>query len=192
MKLRELLGSKKAASADELQSALDDIEARTGELASKKAETEGLLHAARIENAFGDNGEKVRALRLELDEIGEKIQGLVIVQGDLEEKLIEARERERGERLEAIDREINDLFAKRQKAVGEMYKALARTGEAIWLVYGGQRGNIIDAIGNLDLVRIQHDAEFRQIANGHRAIAKTSLAATLADLREEARTLRGE
>jgi hypothetical protein len=192
MKLRELLGSKKAASADELQSALDDIEARTGELASKKAETEGLLHAARIENAFGDNGEKVRALRDELDEIGEKIQALAIVQGDLEEKLIEARERERGERLEAIDGEIEALFAKRQKAVGEMYKALARTGEAIWLVYGGQRGNIIDAIGNLDLVRIQHDAEFRQIANGHRAIAKTSLAATLADLREEARTLRGE
>jgi hypothetical protein len=192
MKLRELLGSKKAASADELQSALDDIEARNGELASKKAETEGLLHAARIENAFGDNGEKVRALRLELDEIGEKIQALAIVRADLNEKLIEARERERVERLEAIDREINDLFAKRQKAVGEMYKALARTGEAIWLVYGGQRGNIIDAIGNLDLVRIQHDAEFRQIANGHRAIAKTSLAATLADLREEARTLRGE
>jgi hypothetical protein len=192
MKLRELLGSKKAASADELQSALDDIEARTGELASKKAETEGLLHAARIENAFGDNGEKVRALRDELDEIGEKIQALAIVQGDLEEKLIEARERERGERLEAIDREINDLFAKRPKAVGEMYKALARAGETIWLVYGGQRGNIIDAIGNLDLVRIQHDAEFRQIANGHRAIAKTSLAATLADLWEEARTLRGE
>jgi hypothetical protein len=192
MKLRELLGSKKAASADELQSALDDIEARTGELASKKAETEGLLHAARIENAFGDNGEKVRALRDELDEIGEKIQALAIVQGDLEEKLIEARERERGERLEAIDREINDLFAKRPKAVGEMYKALARAGETIWLVYGGQRGNIIDAIGNLDLVRIQHDAEFRQIANGHKAIPKTSLAATLADLREEARTLRGE
>jgi hypothetical protein len=192
MKLRELLGSTKAASADELQSALDDIEARTGELASKKAEVAKALHAARIENAMGDAGEKVRALRDELDEIGEKIQALAIVQGDLEEKLIEARERERGERLEAIDREINDLFAKRPKAVGEMYKALARAGETIWLVYGGQRGNIIDAIGNLDLVRIQHDAEFRQIANGHRAIAKTSLAATLADLREEARTLRGE
>jgi seryl-tRNA synthetase len=192
MKLRELLGSTKAASADELQSALDDIEARTGELASKKAETEGLLHAARIENAMGDAGEKVRALRLELDEIGEKIQALAIVQGDLEEKLIEARERERGERLVAINGEIEALFAKRAKAVGEMYKALARAGEAIWLVYGGQRGNIIDAIGNLDLVRIQHDAEFRQIANGHRAIGKTSLAATLADLREEARTLRGE
>jgi hypothetical protein len=186
------LGSTKAASADELQSALDDIEARTGELASKKAEVAKALHAARIENAMGDAGEKVRALRDELDEIGEKIQALAIVQGDLEEKLIEARERERGERLEAIDREINDLFAKRPKAVGEMYKALARAGETIWLVYGGQRGNIIDAIGNLDLVRIQHDAEFRQIANGHRAIAKTSLAATLADLREEARTLRGE
>jgi hypothetical protein len=192
MKLRELLGSTKAASADELQSALDDIEARTGELASKKAEVAKALHAARIENAMGDAGEKVRALRDELDEIGEKIQALAIVQGDLEEKLIEARERERGERLEAIDREINDLFAKRPKAVGEMYKALARAGETIWLVYGGQRGNIIDAIGNLDLVRIQHDAEFRQIANGHRAIAKTSLAATLADLWEEARTLRGE
>jgi seryl-tRNA synthetase len=192
MKLRELLGSKKAASADELQSALDDIEARTGELASKKAATEGLLHAARIENAFGDNGEKVRALRDELDEIGEKIQALAIVRADLEEKLIEARERERGERLEAINGEIEALFARRQKAVGEMYKALARAGEAIWLVYGGQRGNIIDAIGNLDLVRIQHDAEFRQIANGHKAIPKECLAATLADLREEARTLRGE
>jgi DNA repair exonuclease SbcCD ATPase subunit len=192
MKLRELLGSKKAASADELQSALDDIEARNTELASKKAETEGLLHAARIENAMGDAGEKVRALRDELDEIGEKIQALAIVQGDLEEKLIEARERERGERLEAINGEIEDLFARRQKAVSEMYKALARAGEAVWMVYGGQRGNIIDAFGHLDLVRIQHDAEFRQIANGHRAIAKTSLAATLADLREEARTLRGE
>jgi seryl-tRNA synthetase len=192
MKLRELLGSKKAASADELQSALDDIEARNGELASKKADVAKALHAARIENAMGDAGEKVRALRDELDEIGEKIQALAIVQGDLEEKLIEARERERGERLVAINGEIEALFARRQKAVGEMYKALARTGETIWLVYGGQRGNIIDAIGNLDLVRIQHDAEFRQIANGHRAIAKTSLAATLADLREEARTLRGE
>jgi small-conductance mechanosensitive channel len=192
MKLRELLRSKKAASADELQSALDDIEARNGELASKKAETEGLLHAARIENAFGDNGEKVRALREELDDLNEKIQALAIVQGDLEEKLIEARERERGERLEAINGEIEALFARRQKAVGEMYKALARAGEAIWLVYGGQRGNIIDAIGNLDLVRIQHDAEFRQIANGHKAIPKECLAATLADLREEARTLRGE
>jgi seryl-tRNA synthetase len=192
MKLRELLGSKKAASADELQSALDDIEARTGELASKKAETEGLLHAARIENAFGDNGEKVRALRDELDEIGEKIQALAIVRADLKEKLIEARERERGERLEAINGEIEALFARRQKAVSEMYKALARAGEAVWMVYGGQRGNIIDAFGHLDLVRIQHDAEFRQIANGHKAIGKTSLAATLADLREEARTLRGE
>jgi seryl-tRNA synthetase len=192
MKLRELLGSKKAASADELQSALDDIEARNTELASKKAETEGLLHAARIENAMGDAGEKVRALRDELDEIGEKIQALAIVQGDLEEKLIEARERERGERLVAINGEIEALFAKRAKAVGEMYKALARASEAVWMVYGGQRGNIIDAFGHLDLVRIQHDAEFRQIANGHRAIGKTSLAATLADLREEARTLRGE
>jgi seryl-tRNA synthetase len=192
MKLRELLGSTKAASADELQSALDDIEARNTELASKKAETEGLLHAARIENAMGDAGEKVRALRLELDEIGEKIQALAIVQGDLEEKLIEARERERGERLVAINGEIEALFAKRAKAVGEMYKALARASEAVWMVYGGQRGNIIDAFGHLDLVRIQHDAEFRQIANGHRAIGKTSLAATLADLREEARTLRGE
>jgi hypothetical protein len=150
------------------------------------------LHAARIENAFGDNGEKVRALRLELDEIGEKIQALDIVRADLNEKLIEARERERGERLVAINGEIEALFAKRQKAVGEMYKALARASEAIWLVYGGQRGNIIDAMENLDLVRIQHDAEFRQIANGHKAIPKTSLAATLADLREEARTLRGE
>jgi hypothetical protein len=192
MKLRELLGSKKAASADELQSALDDIETRTGELASKKAETEGLLHAARVENAMGDAGEKVRALRLELDEIGEKITGLAIVQGDLKEKLIEARERERGERLEAINGEIEALFARRQKAVSEMYKALARAGEAVWMVYGGQRGNIIDAFGHLDLVRIQHDAEFRQIANGHKAIGKTSLAGTLADLREEARTLRGE
>jgi hypothetical protein len=192
MKLRELLGSKKAASADELQSALDDIEARNGELASKKADVAKALHAARVENAMGDAGEKVRALRLELDEIGEKITGLDIVRADLNEKLIEARERERGERLVAINGEIEALFAKRQKAVGEMYKALARTGEAIWLVYGGQRGNIIDAIGNLDLVRIQHDAEFRQIANGHKAIPKTSLAATLADLREEARTLRGE
>jgi hypothetical protein len=186
------LGSKKAASADELQSALDDIEARTGELALKKAEVAKALHAARIENAFGDNGEKVRALRLELDEIGEKIQALAIVRADLEEKLTEARERERGERLEAINGEIEALFAKRQKAVGEMYKALARAGEAVWMVYGGQRGNIIDAMGHLDLVRIQHDAEFRQIANGHKAIGKTSLAGTLADLREEARTLRGE
>jgi hypothetical protein len=192
MKLRELLGSKKAASADELQSALDEIEARNGELASKKAETEGLLHAARIENAMGDAGEKVRALRDELDEIGEKIAGLDIVRADLNEKLTEARERERGERLEAINGEIEDLFARRQKAVSEMYKALARAGEAIWLVYGGQRGNIIDAFGHLDLVRIQHDAEFRQIANGHKAIPKECLAATLADLREEARTLRGE
>jgi hypothetical protein len=192
MKLRELLGSKKAASADELQSALDDIEARNGELASKKAETEGLLHAARIENAFGDNGEKVRALRLELDDLTEKMGALDIVGQDLNEKLIEARERERGERLVAINGEIEALFARRQKAVGEMYKALARAGETIWLVYGGQRGNIIDAMENLDLVRIQHDAEFRQIANGHKAIPKTSLAATLADLREEARTLRGE
>jgi seryl-tRNA synthetase len=192
MKLRELLGSKKAASADELQSALDDIEARKGELASKKADVATALHAARIENAFGDNGEKVRALRDELDEIGEKIQALAIVRADLTEKLTEARERERGERLVAINGEIEALFARRQKAVSEMYKALARAGEAVWMVYGGQRGNIIDAMGHLDLVRIQHDAEFRQIANGHRAIGKTSLAGTLADLREEARTLRGE
>jgi hypothetical protein len=192
MKLRELLGSNKAASADELQSALDEIEARTGELASKKAEVAKALHAARIENAMGDAGEKVRALRLELDEIGEKITGLDIVRADLKEKLAGARERERGERLVAINGEIEALFAKRAKAVGEMYKALARASEAIWTVYGGQRGNIIDAMGHLDLIRIQHDAEFRQIANGHRAIAKTSLAATLADLREEARTLRGE
>jgi hypothetical protein len=192
MKLRELLGSKKAASADELQSALDDIKARNGELASKKADVAKALHAARVENAMGDAGEKVRALRLELDEIGEKITGLDIVRADLNEKLIEARERERGERLVAINGEIEALFAKRQKAVGEMFKALARASEAIWTVYGGQRGNIIDAMGHLDLIRIQHDAEFRQIANGHKAIPKTSLAATLADLREEARTLRGE
>jgi hypothetical protein len=192
MKLRELLGSNKAASADELQSALDEIEARTGELASKKAEVAKALHAARIENAMGDAGEKVRALRLELDEIGEKITGLDIVRADLKEKLAGARERERGERLVAINGEIEALFAKRAKAVGEMYKALARASEAIWTVYGGQRGNIIDAMGHLDLIRIQHDAEFRQIANGHKAIGKTSLAATLADLREEARTLRGE
>jgi DNA repair exonuclease SbcCD ATPase subunit len=192
MKLRELLGSKKAASADELQSALDEIEARNTELASKKAEVATALHAARIENAFGDNGEKVRALRDELDDLTEKIQALDLVAADLNEKLAGARERERGERLVAINGEIEALFAKRAKAVGEMYKALARAGEAVWMVYGGQRGNIIDAMGHLDLVRIQHDAEFRQIANGHKAIGKTSLAGTLADLREEARTLRGE
>jgi seryl-tRNA synthetase len=192
MKLRELLGSKKAASADELQSALDDIEARTGELASKKAETEGLLHAARIENAFGDNGEKVRALRLELDEIGEKIQALAIVQGDLEEKLIEARERERGERLVQIDRDIEDLFAKRAKAVTALTKELARIADQIWSIYGGTRGNLQTAIDHLDIMRINHDPVFRQAANGHKAIPKECLAATLADLREEARTLRGE
>jgi DNA repair exonuclease SbcCD ATPase subunit len=186
------LGSKKAASADELQSALDEIEARNTELASKKAEVATALHAARIENAFGDNGEKVRALRDELDDLTEKIQALDLVAADLNEKLAGARERERGERLVAINGEIEALFAKRAKAVGEMYKALARAGEAVWMVYGGQRGNIIDAMGHLDLVRIQHDAEFRQIANGHKAIGKTSLAGTLADLREEARTLRGE
>jgi uncharacterized protein YaaQ len=192
MKLRELLGSKKAASADELQSALDDIEARNTELASKKAETEGLLHAARIENAFGDNGEKVRALRDELDEIGEKIQALVIVQGDLEEKLIEARERERGERLEAIDREINDLFAKQEKAVTALTKELARIADQIWAIYGGERGDLQTAIDHLDIMRIDHDPAFRAAANGHRSIPRECLAATLADLREEARTLRGE
>jgi small-conductance mechanosensitive channel len=192
MKLRELLGSKKAASADELQSALDDIEARNTELASKKAETEGLLHAARIENAFGDNGEKVRALRLELDEIGEKIQALDIVRADLEEKLIEARERERVERLEAIDREINDLFAKQEKAVTALTKELARIADQIWAIYGGERGDLQTAIDHLDIMRIDHDPAFRQAANGHKAIPRECLAATLADLREEIRTLRGE
>jgi seryl-tRNA synthetase len=192
MKLRELLGSKKAASADELQSALDDIEARTGELASKKAETEGLLHAARIENAFGDNGEKVRALRDELDEIGEKIQALVIVQGDLEEKLIEARERERVERLVQIDQEIEALFAKREKAVTALTKELARIADTIWSIYGGERGDLQTAIDNLDVMRINHDPVFRQAANGHKAIPKECIAGTLADLREEIRTLRGE
>jgi small-conductance mechanosensitive channel len=192
MKLRELLGSKKAASADELQSALDDIEARNTELASKKAETEGLLHAARIENAFGDNGEKVRALRLELDEIGEKIQALDIVRADLEEKLIEARERERVERLVAIDREINDLFAKQEKAVTALTKELARIADQIWAIYGGERGDLQTAIDHLDIMRIDHDPAFRQAANGHKAIPRECLAATLADLREEIRTLRGE
>jgi seryl-tRNA synthetase len=192
MKLRELLGSKKAASADELQSALDEIEARTGELASKKAETEGLLHAARIENAFGDNGEKVRALRLELDEIGEKIQALAIVRGDLEEKLIEARERERGERLVQIDRDIEDLFAKRAKAVTALHKELARIADQIWAIYGGERGDLQTAIEHLDVMRINHDPVFRQAANGHRSIPRECIAGTLADLREEIRTLRGE
>jgi hypothetical protein len=192
MKLRELLGSKKAASADELQSALDDIEARKGELASKKAETEGLLHAARIENAMGDAGEKVRALRLELDEIGEKITGLDIVRADLTEKLTEARERERGERLVQIDRDIEDLFARRAKAVTALTKELARIADQIWAIYGGTRGNLQTAIDHLDVMRINHDPVFRQAANGHKAIPKECLAATLADLREEIRTLRGE
>jgi seryl-tRNA synthetase len=192
MKLRELLGSKKAASADELQSALDDIEARKGELASKKADVAKALHAARIENAMGDAGEKVRALRDELDEIGEKIQALAIVRADLEEKLIEARERERVERLEAIDREINDLFARRQKAVTALTKELARIADQIWAIYGGERGDLQTAIDNLDVMRINHDPAFRQAANGHRSIPRECLAGTLADLREEIRTLRGE
>jgi DNA repair exonuclease SbcCD ATPase subunit len=192
MKLRELLGSNKAVSADELQSALDEIEARTGELASKKAETEGLLHAARIENAFGDNGEKVRALREELDDLTEKIQALDLVAGDLKEKLTEARERERGERLVQIDRDIEDLFAKRAKAVTALTKELARIADTIWSIYGGTRGNLQTAIDHLDVMRINHDPVFRQAANGHKAIPRECLAATLADLREEIRTLRGE
>jgi DNA repair exonuclease SbcCD ATPase subunit len=192
MKLRELLGSKKAASADELQSALDEIEARNTELASKKAETEGLLHAARIENAFGDNGEKVRALREELDDLTEKIQALDLVAGDLKEKLTEARERERGERLVQIDRDIEDLFAKRAKAVTALTKELARIADTIWSIYGGTRGNLQTAIDHLDVMRINHDPVFRQAANGHKAIPRECLAATLADLREEIRTLRGE
>jgi DNA repair exonuclease SbcCD ATPase subunit len=192
MKLRELLGSNKAASADELQSALDEIEARNTELASKKAETEGLLHAARIENAFGDNGEKVRALREELDDLTEKIQALDLVAGDLKEKLTEARERERGERLVQIDRDIEDLFAKRAKAVTALTKELARIADTIWSIYGGTRGNLQTAIDHLDVMRINHDPVFRQAANGHKAIPRECLAATLADLREEIRTLRGE
>jgi DNA repair exonuclease SbcCD ATPase subunit len=192
MKLRELLGSKKAASADELQSALDEIEARNTELASKKAETEGLLHAARIENAFGDNGEKVRALREELADLTEKIQALDLVAGDLKEKLTEARERERGERLVQIDRDIEDLFAKRAKAVTALTKELARIADTIWSIYGGTRGNLQTAIDHLDVMRINHDPVFRQAANGHKAIPRECLAATLADLREEIRTLRGE
>jgi DNA repair exonuclease SbcCD ATPase subunit len=192
MKLRELLGSNKAASADELQSALDEIEARNTELASKKAETEGLLHAARIENAFGDNGEKVRALREELDDLNEKIQALDLVAGDLKEKLTEARERERGERLVQIDRDIEDLFAKRAKAVTALTKELARIADTIWSIYGGTRGNLQTAIDHLDVMRINHDPVFRQAANGHKAIPRECLAATLADLREEIRTLRGE
>jgi small-conductance mechanosensitive channel len=192
MKLRELLGSNKAVSADELQSALDEIEARTGELASKKAETEGLLHAARIENAFGDNGEKVRALREELDALTEKIQALDLVAADLNEKLAGARERERGERLVQIDRDIEDLFAKRAKAVTALTKELARIADTIWSIYGGTRGNLQTAIDHLDVMRINHDPVFRQAANGHKAIPRECLAATLADLREEIRTLRGE
>jgi DNA repair exonuclease SbcCD ATPase subunit len=192
MKLRELLGSKKAASADELQSALDEIEARNTELASKKAETEGLLHAARIENAFGDNGEKVRALREELDALTEKIQALDLVAADLNEKLAGARERERGERLVQIDRDIEDLFAKRAKAVTALTKELARIADTIWSIYGGTRGNLQTAIDHLDVMRINHDPVFRQAANGHKAIPRECLAATLADLREEIRTLRGE
>jgi DNA repair exonuclease SbcCD ATPase subunit len=192
MKLRELLGSNKAASADELQSALDEIEARNTELASKKAETEGLLHAARIENAFGDNGEKVRALREELADLTEKIQALDLVAGDLKEKLTEARERERGERLVQIDRDIEDLFAKRAKAVTALTKELARIADTIWSIYGGTRGNLQTAIDHLDVMRINHDPVFRQAANGHKAIPRECLAATLADLREEIRTLRGE
>ncbi len=192
MKLRELLGSNKAASADELQSALDDIQARNGELASKKAEVATALHAARIENAMGDAGEKVRALREELDAIGEKIQGLAIVQGDLEAQLASARERERGERLVQIDRDIEDLFARRAKAMEALTKELARIGDQIWAIYGGTRGNLAEALDQLDVLRINHDPAFRAAANGHKAIAKECLAGTLEDLREEARTLRGE
>jgi small-conductance mechanosensitive channel len=192
MKLRELLGSKKAASADELQSALDEIEARNTELASKKAETEGLLHAARIENAFGDNGEKVRALREELDDLTEKMGALDIVGQDLKEKLTEARERERGERLVAINGEIEALFAKRAKAMEALTKELARIADQIWAIYGGTRGDLAEALDRLDVMRIDHDPAFRQAANGHRSIPRECLAATLADLREEIRTLRGE
>jgi chromosome segregation ATPase len=192
MKLRELLGSNKAASADELQSALDDIEARTGELASKKADVATALHAARVENAFADNGERVRALREELDDLTEKIQALDLVAADLKEKLTEARERERVERLVQIDQEIEALFAKREKAVTALHKELARIADQIWAIYGGTRGNLQTAIDHLDIMRINHDPAFRAAANGHRSIPRECLAATLADLREEARTLRGE
>jgi hypothetical protein len=145
-----------------------------------------------VENAFADNGEKVRALREELDDLTEKMGALDIVGQDLTEKLTTARERERGERLVQIDRDIEDLFARRQKAVTALTKELARIADQIWAIYGGTRGNLQTAIDNLDVMRINHDPAFRQAANGHKAIPKECLAATLADLREEARTLRGE
>jgi regulator of replication initiation timing len=191
--LRDLLKKGKRTQAADLEKALADLDARHAGVSKDLAKLNEDLTNARIENALDGSNDAatIESIRAARNEAQEQLTGLELARQRLKDALAVARLREAQERKEAISKEIDKVYHDKNEAFKAMFKDLARVADTAWLIYGGVRGNLQQALENLiaDARDIQIDPDYAAKANGYKAIKKVSYVEQAQQLRRELKEL---